>query len=72
MAPGTGTKIITAKVVAVFHPYKQTVVRTRDGWQYAIVAKTDGIKWDTLKEGDEIVLEVYTDMAKVKEVLNVK
>jgi hypothetical protein len=65
------TKIILAEVIAVIPEYHQTIVETDTGYQYAIVETTKGIHWRTLKEGDQIELEVYTAIPIVKEVLHV-
>lgn len=64
------TKRIIAEVIAVIPEFHQTITEC-GGYHYAIVRKTPGIKWDTLKEGDMVEMEVFTAIPIVKEVLNV-
>lgn len=64
------TKRIIAEVIAVIPEFHQTIVDS-GGYHYAIIRRTPGIKWDTLKEGDMVEMEVYTAIPIVKEVLNV-
>lgn len=64
------TKKIVAEVIAVIPEFHQTIVES-GGYQYSIIRKTAGIKWDTLKEGDVVEMEVFTTIPIVKEVLNV-
>lgn len=64
------TKKIVAEVIAVIPEFHQTIVDS-GGYHYAIIRRTAGIKWDTLKEGDIVEMEVFTALPIVKEVLNV-
>ena len=64
------TKTIVAEVVLIIDEFKQAIC-DYNGWQYTITEKAKGISWNTLKVGDIVTLEVFSQVLVVKEVLNV-
>ena len=57
-----GTLIIDVEVFAVLSDFQQVRVRTEDVHQYAITAKTLGVDWHTLREGQRMVCIVTTSL----------
>ena len=60
-----GTRIIETTVFAVLDEFQQVRVRTADGHQYAITAKTPGVDWHTLREGQRIECMVTTSLLPI-------
>ena len=57
-----GTRIIETTVFAVLSDFQQVRVRTEDGHQYAITAKTPGVDWQTLREGQRMMCTMTTSL----------
>lgn len=57
----TEPRTVLATVFTVLSGFKQVRVRAADGTQYAITAKTPGVDWTTLREGQEVECIVTTD-----------
>ena len=56
------TRTVQVEVFAVLSDFQQVRVRTVDGHQYAITAKTIGVDWCTLREGQRMVCTVTTSL----------
>ncbi len=48
------TRAVIATVIVVLTEFQQVRVKGPNGWQYAITAKTPGIDWRTLREGQQV------------------
>ena len=59
------TRIVETTVFAVLEVFNQVRVKTDDGYRYAITAKTPGIDWSTLKEGQRVVCTVTTSLLPI-------
>jgi hypothetical protein len=65
------TRNVKAEVFAIIPEYRLVYCREDSGFQYVINSNTPGVVWSQLKAGDIISMTVFTNISKVKEVLNV-